>query len=547
MNVGRTALVCFSVGAAVCHAAHDARAAGGGVIDVIAGDRTAPVHMAIQASREEVFVGEPFEVVLSIQIRIPNLQNRKRDALLPGQPPVLSIPYLDTRPAPGLQGPNVMHVLQQRLIQDNAAVGFAINDYVVDTSIDQGVPGPRGRSGRRLLFRLDTPGTSDLEGGFAEYRLPLVYIAEKEGRYSFGPASFSGPLMAGMDTGGKPMVRRGVAVATPCTVMVIPPPPDGRPRSYFGAVGSNMVVAVHLSTRTCRVGDPIQLTVSVSGAISLENLRPPDLSIYDQLTRAFRLYSDTVQASRVNGRKEWVYTIRPTRPGTLELPALSFAYYDIHSRRYETTGSRPIPIRAVDTPELGATSIEASSMPPEDTARHDGSATRWAAAPITMDPDGYRRRPLWRPGAHGAGLLLGPGLFLMTLGARRLRRHALGRRTEKNERSVLDRALKELRQADSLAQQTPESAQRMINHALRRYVGARLHVSEASLTPADARTLLVDNGIPSEQAHEIETILERCFNADYAGGTPTRQEPSRDAQTAGTTLRQIDAQLAGTQ
>jgi len=129
-------------------------------------------------------------------------------------------------------------------------------------------------------------------------------------------------------------------LVTDSTVLVaIEPPNAGRPREYTGAVG-DLAIASHLDSRRGRVGDPMLLTVRLSGAGNVKLFPPPQLAIpWANLVRADERVQVDSAARRIRGAKEFDWVLTPKVAGELDLPPIRYGYFNPDTRRYEVTAA----------------------------------------------------------------------------------------------------------------------------------------------------------------------------------------------------------------
>jgi hypothetical protein len=146
-------------------------------------------------------------------------------------------------------------------------------------------------------------------------------------------------------------------LATDSTVIVaVEPPARGRPASYGGAVG-NLRVAAKLDTVASRVGDPMRLTVRVSGTGNVKLFPRPAVGVaWGSLVKGDeRVRVDTV-ARKIAGSKEFDWVLTPKIAGELDLPPIQYSYFNPDSRRYEVASTattrvhiRPGSLASADT------------------------------------------------------------------------------------------------------------------------------------------------------------------------------------------------------
>jgi hypothetical protein len=512
----------------------------GPVIEVVPMQAQKDVLIRITSSRESVLVDEPFEVVLAIAIRQLKGQYADAHPLDQNEPPSLNVPFLDPQPIAGLEGPDMKSTLEKYLSPQNSGPGFALNNYTVrnqDFPFGMGFPigiGPQQQPAKFLFEKsvIQTNGES-----YLNYAITLKYTARQEGAYTFGPATFKGKIAVDVDAQGRGLMKPIFAVGPAYTVRVVPPPEQGRPPSYVGAIGSNAVVDAMLDTQTCNVGDPLKLTLSISGNLSLDNICPPVLSDQPDMVRSFKVYDDTVQAAKKDGVREYTYTVRPIRDGTIELPAILVSYFDSSERIYRTLKTKPIPVRVNKAATVGSEIIIATA-----TNRAAEERTRvsdmFIPAPLNVDPSGAGSENITGGAWNIAPLVAGPVLYLLTIsvvhGRRRFARNAGARR----RRRALKHALSVLHGTGN-AGIGDSGASMGICNAIRTYLADRFDLPEAGMTPADARRILGDAKLDGESFDALCLILERNFNAGYDSASADFNV-KQDREEAGRLLRQID-------
>ncbi len=144
---------------------------------------------------------------------------------------------------------------------------------------------------------------------------------------------------------------------------VIEPPLVGRPRTYRGAVGQ-LALEARIDNRRGRVGDPLLLTVTVSGVGNVSLVPRPDLIVAwgDAVPGAERIRVDT-SGTIVRGRKEFEFLVTPRGPGALTVPAIEYAYFDPYVERYQTATSSPIEVLVAPGSTLVTARQAADSAP----------------------------------------------------------------------------------------------------------------------------------------------------------------------------------------
>ncbi len=494
------------------------------------------VRVSIASSKESVIVDEPFEISFKVALKCLKGRFFNIDPLDPSTPPLLKVPFLEDAPINGLTTPNIKSLLLQRLVSRRDGSGFSINDYCLP-------PGPFDLGTRRARFMFERTTTTTNGVSYFDYALTLSYTPREEGSYTFGPVEFKGTAIIDVDSSGRGTGKEVFTIGPACTVRVVPPPEEGRPISYVGAIGSNLVAEAALDSQTCNVGDPLTLTLKIGGNISLQNIRPPVLNLQTNLVENFRIYDDTVKTTAKPDSKEYTYTIRAIKTGTFELPPIEVSYFDTRDRVYRTAKTLPIPVRANETTGLTGTNIFTDATNKAESGSQPEAADL-TIAPLNMDPAGAQpadiRLQTWQIGVLAAA----PLLFVLVLAARYLKARSSEMARTERRRHAARRAIKRLRDAADMPSTDPTAVCHGICSALRSYLADRFDVPESGLAPADAHRILVENRVDQALAADFRDVLERNFNAAFSPDRTQKHDPAGDCERAEQLLKTIEEQIA---
>ncbi len=467
--------------------------------------RQSVVAGALAASATAALVDEPFRITLSLVLAPLPPPYHDVEPVHPERPPRLEAAFLDLAEIKGLKQPDLRAILSDRA---RAAAGripaFHINDYTRD-GFDMGNLFSFDMGPRPIRFRFEPARENRGGTNVWVYSLGLDYTPQAEGDYTFGPLIFKGPVLTGVDPGGSGRLEEIFAVAPAVTVRVTPPPEEGRPEWFVGAVGRGLAARAALDAAVCKVGDPLTLTLDVTGAISLSNLRPPLLGLQEELVRDFRIYDNSVATAAINGGKRFTWRVRPLRAGTLEFPPVRLAYYDTAARAYVTVATAPIPVQARPTTQVVSDDPETGGS---RLALRSDDAPRPAAITLAAEPS-----PLLPPARLAAAALAGgPAALLAALAGRFVWRRRRALRLAVRRRGAAARARRLLAAAGGPA---------AVAGTLRGYLAERLDTPGRSLTPPEAARLLAARGLAPEQAAAWQALLERLDEALYRPGAET--------------------------
>ncbi len=487
------------------------------------------VIVSVKASSEAVLVEEPFTITLSVAIReLPEPYGQSNEPLHASSTPQLSADFLEIQEKKGtLIPPDLNQILNSLIDQSGRAPAFAINNY---KSPSMGF-GSFFNSGpfeaQPIRFRL-SPAQIEIDGKrYREYTLTLSYTATGEGQHTFGPVTFKGKVITDVTKQLEAVFDDVYTIGAAVTVRITPPPDEGRPEDFIGSVGKNMRTSAQFDTTVCKVGDPLTLTLEITGDISITNLRTPTLGLQPELTRDFRIYDDSVKTETLKNGKRFSYRVRPTKAGTLEFPPIRISYYDTAIHAYKTITTEPIPVQAEATTQVAA--LENAS----EGAVIEVRRTMPMPSGITLTPDGTVSDALLPEIRLLLPLLLGmPLLVLLVALAGPITAMIKRFRSVRVRSGALAAALHAIRRAGSIAD---------LSHAVRRYITSRLEVSGHSLTGREIETLLRERHLSPSESREFSALIARLDEAMYKPGSDTLLENLR-AQCA-TALKSLDTAL----
>lgn len=311
------------------------------------------------------------------------------------------------------------------------------------------------------------------------WRVRYPFRAVRAGRQTFPAPTLRDVRVAALGPDGRGESVRCAAIGEPLTVVVADPPLEGRPEGYVGAIGKTFAAEAALDALNVKAGDPVRLTVTFRTDCDPALLRAPRLPDLP----GFRAYGEPARRTLSDG-VAFAFSLRPVRDGLLEIPPLTFAWFDRAAREYRTAATAAVPLRVRPTAQLALVGPDgaAPGVPPPALV-HDG-----ATLPA-------RPRPLWPWAllALGAAALAAKALWrALRLAARLLAAPFRARRP-------LARALATLAKTDDPAQAA---------------AAVRLWAGRPALTPAELRALLP----ASPEAEEAVAAYAALEGAAYSGG-----------------------------
>lgn len=131
--------------------------------------------------------------------------------------------------------------------------------------------------------------------------------------------------------------RRIVLKSDPLKINVLAHPQDGKPRDFSGAVGQYTLQAEAKPTEV-KVGEPITLTMRVTGSGNMETVSLPNIYGLDR----FKTYDPQIKTDERG--KSFEQVLIPEDESVKAIPEIRFSYFDPEGERYHTIKKAEIPL-----------------------------------------------------------------------------------------------------------------------------------------------------------------------------------------------------------
>jgi hypothetical protein len=294
-------------------------------------------------------------------------------------------------------------------------------------------------------------------------------------------------------------------------------PLKGKPANFAGHVGEYKI-ETHATPSEVNVGDPITLTLSLSGPDYLEHVDLPPLGEQLKLARDFKVPKERATAEVLGKSKAFTQTIRALRPDVKEVPSIELPYFDTVTGTYRVARSEPIPLTVNKTRIITALDAEgvdeAASPGSEIETWTKGIAFNYedmgTIANQRLAPLSWFRSPLW------ICLFVGPPLcyvlLLTGVGLVRKRNADPMKARARKAFGRLTGSLKEARGAPTSGHTCD-----MVQDAFRHYLGDKLRMPKGALTFNDIKEVLKAKGLDQSTLDRLKALFERCEAGRYAG------------------------------
>lgn len=315
---------------------------------------------------------------------------------------------------------------------------------------------------------------------------------------------------------GRRYIRKPIELLSESvTINVKPLPEADRPDSFSSAVG-DFSLDVTAKPQEVAVGDPITLTMVVSGEGNLQNIQSPKLKGDLEVFKMYEPESKTEITSRsegIQGKKSFDLVLVP-KEEVLETPVVEFSFFNPEIQDYETIQRGPFSLKVTPATTL----LQPLQQPLLSEKKSVELLTKdifYIKSEIGEEP---LLKDLFNQRLKIIFVILSPLLFY--LGA--LFIHF------KREKLRLDPSLARYSQAGKQARQalkqvstTMEAKQAfsLIEKVITDYLSSKTGLAQGAINHNELDSLLEKYTFSAEKIEEINQILKACELSQFAGET----------------------------
>jgi hypothetical protein len=297
---------------------------------------------------------------------------------------------------------------------------------------------------------------------------------------------------------------------------VLPLPTNDVPAGFSGAVG-NYSVSLAASPTNVAIGDPVTVTVQVTGRGAVDSVTLPTQKNWQE----FQLYPPTSDFQPtdsdplgVSGVKTFKLTVVPQSMDVRELPAFQFSFFDPDQKMYRTLTQPATPLivrpsaASLPPPALATTTAPGDTTPPVSGLVHIKPKLGVLAQlqpPLVQQP--------WFVALQGVPVLAWVSLLLVRKQKEHLAANPRSRRRREVDQAVRS-GLKELRRAADAGQ--AEEFFATLFHVLQEQLGERLDLPASAITEAVLDERLRPLNVPEETLDSLRELFQACNQARYA-------------------------------
>jgi len=323
-------------------------------------------------------------------------------------------------------------------------------------------------------------------------------------------------------------------------------PESGRPADFTGLVGKYRISAEASPTRV-KVGDPITLTLRVTGSAYLDPVTLPALEKQPALAENFKIPSEMASGAVKNGAKVFTQTVRAKHADITEIPPIELPYFDAGTGAYRRAKTDPIPLEVEATRVVTAKDAEGQSaisgtVKSELETWAQGIAYNYTDLSVLADASAglekWHRSPFWL--AWLAGL---PFIYVVALLVIVYRRRHLADPEANRRRKAYACLVRELKKLDTSGADAAETAGAGVLEALRRYLAKKLGLPPGALTLNEIEAALQKRQVDEPVIERVKGIFNTCEALAYGGIDGAGDAPAALVERAMQLARTLDRSL----
>lgn len=305
-------------------------------------------------------------------------------------------------------------------------------------------------------------------------------------------------------------------IATPTLTINVSPLPN-KPEGFSGAVGK-FSVSSSISTKEVDANEAVTLKISVQGSGNMKLISTPEVKFPKDFETYDAKVNDNFQLTRsgLSGTKDFEYLFVPRHPGTYEIPAAEFIYFDTESRSYKTLKTEAYTLKVNKGKSGTGQNVSNYSGQQQDVQQLNQDIRFIKKGDVDLHQSGDTFFGTWKCWvAYLLPLLL--FIIVMVLGRKQMKAHA-------------NVALSRGRKANKVARKRMKTAKKLLDthdtgkfydevlRALWGYVGDKFNMSQESLNKENIEQSLTSRNVPTEQIQQFMKVLNDCEFARYAPG-----------------------------
>lgn len=321
-------------------------------------------------------------------------------------------------------------------------------------------------------------------------------------------------------------------------IVVLPLPGRGKPEGFAGTVANNVKLSMSADKQVVQVGEPINVTVEVSGTGNMKTVAPPPFELEDFKTYESGSSSDVFKRDYVvSGRKTYDFVVIPKVEGKWTIPSIELPYFDPITRGYKVARSHPIRLDVKPgTREEGRKVIYAGGGDDFEVISQDIRYIHPVPSTLSTTAGRIYNSKVYL-GLHVLPMLAVLASLLVERRRKRFREDIGFARASRAYREA-DRGMADAEKR--LREGAVDAALAVLDAALWGYFADKMNVARAGLTSDRVIEFMQQRGTDAETMSDLVSVVRACEAARYAAGSMTADQAARIVAEARPVLRKLE-------
>lgn len=317
--------------------------------------------------------------------------------------------------------------------------------------------------------------------------------------------------------GGTQNIKKDL-LSNPIKITVKPLPQNNKPQDYSGSVGTFYLNA-DISASELKTNDALTLKITLSGTGNIElfdkfNAKfPTDFEVYEPKI----IDNITTNSRGVSGTRIFEYLLIPRNPGVYNIEPISFSYFDVRKKSYQTLSTNSFSIKVEKGTDY-QTGLVLSGTNQEDI-QYIGTDIRYLKTEnISLSKIGYY---LFGTSTFVLWLLIPLILFIAFVLVWKKQSQKLSNQSLMRHKRATKVARKSLKSAQVyLGTKNSEAFYNEISQALWGYLSDKFNILKSELSKETVRDKLMDRQVKEKSIKQFIDTLNNCDFARFAPGDP---------------------------
>ncbi len=389
-------------------------------------------------------------------------------------------------------------------------------------------------------------GFYTLESSFLKCNVITGYKrARRRGFFDdFFDSSFDDFSGTGRNAITKPFATR----SEPLGITVREVPSARKPSGYNGAVG-DFNFTVDIKPTSLKVGEPITVTMKVSGSGNIEQLELPDFPEMPE----FKSYEPeskvnvSQKGGEVTGEKIFEKVLIPRHRGNFKVPRITFAFFNPRKGQYQIIVRGPFEVRVAKGEKV--TEVKVIALEPETGREEEKKELKVITRDIHYIKTGlgrinkpggefYERLVTWL-GSFGLPVFVLAGLFIWNKRREKFQTDigfARSRRAFKNIKTYFQNAEK------AMQEENIREFYDSISKGLNSYLADKLNRPEAGIT-SEIVNELTERGFDSASAEKLKGLYRTFEEVLFSSVRPDKDRLNEDYKTVKNLITALERTL----